>query len=433
MVFQDAEIGAQLRTLVENAIIALKMRNTMEYRLALEEIRKYSFSTSSKEKSPEEELARSNLDALAEPIDHLEKELRESRSALILELLKKLAESGLRVEDGDATQLFSGLVGRFEFSEYEMRQLPLAYYALVELAHHPNLAERQRNEILWRIQAQFEYLRENSRHVLVPVILDMYQIALGPVDAIPIPSGDIRHGMAAIVAIVSKHGRSIFQSATPDQLKVLAGYEYGIRKHIVEIAGLSSVDEITDGKELIVADASDSTIQILRNLSNVLEELVSIREKYEQYLHIEAVKVSPHIYYPWLLDQFNPFWQKMHWEVGPGNLPSRDISELFRVLKDHVQHKLVYKRTEEYTEAFDAISEGHIDTLLLEGYQRMVVPHDIKDNGTVWREGLSFMHLAVAYMPPTLLARIVAKYPDTAFANYLASEHARWNKEDDIQ
>ncbi len=170
----------------------------------------------------------------------------------------------------------------------------------------------------------------------------------------------------------------------------------------------------------------------MRNLGDVMRELKSVGENYERYLRIEAVKVYPHVYYPWLIEQFVPFWQKMQWEVGEGNRPSRDISELYRVLEDHVKSKLVLRKPEEYAEDFDAIEEGHVDTLIREGYQRMIVPHDIKYNGTVWREGMSFMHAAVAYMPPTLLEQIRAKYPNTPFAEYLEKEHERWNKEEDI-
>jgi hypothetical protein len=136
------------------------------------------------------------------------------------------------------------------------------------------------------------------------------------------------------------------------------------------------------------------------------------------------------VYYPWLLEKLTPFWQKMQWEVGPGNRPSRDISELYRVLEEHIQGRLVLRNPDEYPDNFDVLEEGHIDSLLKEGYERMVVPNDIKYNKTVWQNGLTFMHYAVAYMPESVVQQIKTKYPNSKFAEYIEKERERWNKEE---
>lgn len=151
-----------------------------------------------------------------------------------------------------------------------------------------------------------------------------------------------------------------------------------------------------------------------------------------EFLLIEAVKVQPSEYYTWLLGKLVPFWQKMQWEVGPGNRPSRDISQLHRTIADYIQNRFAIQ--DEYPTDFDVIEDGHLDTFLHEMYKQMVVPHDIKYNGTVWREGLTFMHQAVAYMPESVMRQIQEKYPDSKFARYVENERARWNgpKEDGV-
>lgn len=58
----------------------------------------------------------------------------------------------------------------------------------------------------------------------------------------------------------------------------------------------------------------------------------------------------------------------------------------------------------------------------------MVVPHDIKYKSTVWREGLTFMHQAAAYIPESVMKQIQENYPNSDFADYVEKERARWNE-----
>lgn len=428
-VFRDSAIGEQLRGFVETRIEAIKMRSTPEVFLAAAGLRKFDLLLGDK-KSPEEVEARRHFDQLVRPANQLIEAQRQAKNQLLLRLLGQLAGSGTLGQSSEAVGLFAGFVKRVEFSDYHMRELPAEYQTLMELVNNPGLTERQRNDILWQMQNQFEYVESEAAHLLVPVILDMYQVALGPVDAVRLPTRDTAHGLAAATHIVRNHGHEMFKSASQEQLETLANYGRAIRAHAVSIAtgAMLTNGEIDADRADLLAWQKESLI----NLRNAMRELQSIKEHYEKYLRAEAVKVYPHVYYPWLLEQFVPFWQKMQWEVEPGNEPSHDINELYRVLEDHVQNKLVFRKPEEYTEDFDTLEEGHVDSLLKECYERMVVPHDIKYNTTVWQNGLSFMHAAVAYMPPVLLERIKAKYPNTPFVEYLEKEHERRNKEEDI-
>ena len=428
-VFGDESIGARFRELAATERQAIHMRNIPDVLLALRELGNYGHG-----KSPEEAEARRRFEELVRPADQLGEGQKQAKNQLVLDLLGQLTDSGVLAQGGEAAGLFAGLVKRVEFSDYHMHALPVAYHALIELANNPNVTERQRNDILWQMQNQFEYIGSEAVHLLVPVVLDMHQVALGPVDAVRLPTKDTDYGLAAASSIVGKHGHEMFKSASQEQLETLANYGKAIRAHAERIAtGAMLEDGEIDDAALDMARMQEWQKETMGNLRDVMRELQSIGEHYERYLRIEAVKVYPHVYYPWLLEQMVPFWQKMQWEVGPGNRPSRDIHELYRVLEDYIKNRLVIRKPEEYTEDFDAVDEGHVDSLIREGYERMVVPHDIKYNTTVWQDGLSFMHAAVAYMPPALLERIKAKYPNTGFAEYLEKEHARWNKEEDIR
>lgn len=309
-----------------------------------------------------------------------------------------------------------------------MTELPQEYHAFINLAEQQNVPENQKNATLWRIQNQFEYVDSKSEHLLVPVVMDTMQVALGPVDAVRMPTSETSHGLSAVTSIVRKYDSEMFKSASEDDLNTLAGYATGIVERANQI-GLGKM-LTARGDEPDLAEVQEAQKETLRNLQRVFEDLQDIAEYYEKYQRVELVKVYSHVYYPWLLEKFVPFWRKMQWEVGEGNRPSRDIQALYRVLEDHVRNRLVLRKPEEYTEDFDAIGEGNIDTLIKAGYDRMIVPHDIKYNGTVWREGMSFMHAATAYMPEALLEQMRGKYPNSDFVKYLEKERARWQEED---
>jgi hypothetical protein len=379
-----------------------------------------------------EDKAREQYNLAKKPAEELSEALVRERNQFLLGQLNQFAESGVLLHNTEESKLFSAYVNRIELGSYDMGELPEEYHYLVNLASNPQLTEHQKGTILWHMYEKFKFVGEKGRRLLVPVILDMYQITLGPVDSVCMPTSETRHMLAAATSIVHEHGHSMFKSASQEQLQTLGMYSMGVRQHAERVASGALIEEEVQAKSI---DADDVGWQksTMRNLEEVMEEMASVAENYERYLTVEAAKVYPHLYYPLILQRLAPFWQKMQWEMGPGQRPSGEISALYRVLDSYIKNRLVIKDPEEYTEDFDVMEEGRIDGLLKECYERMVVPHDIKYNGTVWREGLSFVNNAITLMPPVLLERIKAKYPNSGFADYLEREHARWNKEEDIQ
>lgn len=430
IVFGSETIGMQLRAFAEQGIQAYEIHNSPEVLKAQLGLRKFDLSFE-RDKNPEEVRARRALDELVRPANQLLEGQRRTKNQLLFNLLGQFVQSGaLRSQNRDAAWFFKGLVQRIDFKDYKMSKLPEEYHSLIVLGNNPDVLIPQKNNILWHMHEQFEYVESEAAYLLIPVIMDMYQVALGPVDAIRLPEKETSHGLSAASAIVRKHGHGMFKAASQDQLQTLARYAMGIRDHAERIATGALLN---DGEsDIDMSNLQDWQKETIGHLRNVMRDLKEVEAHYEQYLHIEEVKVFPHVYYPWLLQQLTPFWQKMQWEVGPGNRPSFDIRGLYDALENHIRNRLVIRKPEGYPEDFDILEEGHLDTLLLECYNRMVVPHDIKYNTTVWQEGLTFMLRAVSHMPPSVMEGIKAKYPNSEFANYLEAEYKRWNETEDI-
>lgn len=430
--FGDELTGDRLQALADMKYQAEAILNSPAVQLAYRAVRKFVYSLSDEEKSEEQIEAKAGLSRAREPVENLENQKRRQLNQFLLEQLRDLVRQN--GQEGDATdpRLFSGFVSRLKFNAYHMTALPSEYHELVTLAKDQAVSLDQRSTIAWHIYEQFQYIDSSAQHLMLEVLPELFEVLLGPVDAVPIPEAGVDHALAAVTQIVHKHGKRIFQSATQQQLETLGQYEVQLRMHAERVAAGGLINEPeAEGLSQSLGEVGEWQKDTLRVLEGVIREIQTIGTYYAEYLHIEAVKVSPHIYYPWMLEQLEPLFRKLGWEVAPGNRPSRAIVELNQVLENIVKHSLVIKPADEYDEDFDPIEEGHLDTLLLEGYSRMVVPHDIQYNGTVWREGLGFMYLAVAFMPPALLERIIAKYPNTKFGEYLRNVHDRWNKDSD--
>lgn len=424
-IFRNDAIGKRLQEFTEAKIQADQIRHDPETLRAQEQLRKYGFSTN--DNDPKRRQDQEAFNRLIKPAETLEENLRMAKNQLLLNLLVQIAGPDNRRGDRDVNNAFHGLLQRMNFSLHG-RELPQEYHQLIDLAGFPTLSDSQKSDILWHFQEQFQYIPTDTAHILVPVILDMYQIALGPVDAIRLPANET-YGLGAITSLIRKHGHELFKAASPEQVQTLARYKDAIGAQIKQLVAGAL---LTDGRldDIDMEDLNDWQKKTLRSYRHVIGELNIIEGYYERYLRVEAAKVSPSIYYPLVLEQFAPFWQKMQWEVGPGNRPTPEVRALYEVLEDHVRNKLVVSG--DYPETFDAVEDGHLDTLLKEGYERMVVPHDIKYNGTVWREGLSFMSQAVSLMPESVLAQMIAKYPNTPFAKWLESEHKRWSDDREL-
>lgn len=225
--------------------------------------------------------------------------------------------------------------------------------------------------------------------------------------------------MAALKQLVSQS--PVFSYASDDELLMFTQYKSALKDLALRMTAL----RIGTGNVLSDYDGDNfNENSPLLALKNLLHEFKGIEEAYEQYLHLEDVKCMPNVYYTWMLKQLSVFWQKMKWEVAPGNRPSRKIQTLYDILTHHMDSLPVYH--EELPEGFDVIEEGHLAALLIECYEHMIIPNDITYNGTVRREGLSFMHNSVVMMPKSVLEQIVSKYPHkTAFTDYIVRS---WEK-----
>ena len=428
-VFADPEVAGQLRDFASTLVRIDKIRKTPKVLLALAHWRKFSHAFDDKEKR-QNEAARSAYEKVLVPATQLSENLRQARNKFLLEYLNGLNQNGSEIlDDRGQRKVFSGLVKRVEISHYNMRELPEEYFALITLAETPELDARLKGDIVWHIAQKFEYVDDTAAGMMIPAVLDICRVMLGPVGNTVMPTAETDHGLAAAAFLVRKHGHSMFKKASSDQLETLETYSNTLKNLAVQVAA----DELLPEKsgERPAGNYAEWKKQTLDNIRNAAREFNEMSEYYKGYLHIEAVKVKPSIYYPWLLGKLAPFWQKMQWEVGPGNQPRSDIRHLFATLQDYIKNRLVI-REGDYPDRFNAIDEGQLDTFLLEMYRQMIVPHDIKYNTTVWQEGLSFMHYSVAYMPDTLLKEIVAKHRGSDFAAYLEREHKRWNREENV-
>lgn len=424
--FGDPSRGSQLAEFARIRQRVAELRGQPKVLQALAKVRKFGLGIG--EKSHKKEEARKNYSELTRLSDEMSEQLRRAKNEFLIGTIRRvIGGEVVGVEENSWNRLFSELVKRVEIGDYEMASLPEEYYALMDIARSPGLSDENKAEIAWHIAQQFEYVRSESAHSMVQVMVDLYGVMLGSPDNVSIPNRNTSHGLAAATHLARKHGRAMFKSASMEDLKLLDSYADGIRQHARRVANGELLPEHTDEK----VDASgfqEWQRNKLQEFKYSMGELASVAEFYNEYLHLEAVKVRPDIYYSWLLQQLAPFWQKMQWEVGPGNRPTRQIQQLYRTMEDYVSNRLDIR--EQYPENFDALKNGNLDTFLMEMYRQMVLDHDIKYNSTVWREGLNFMHMAVAYMPEVVVQQIESKYKGTAFAKYIRDEHDRWNKEE---
>lgn len=422
------DIGKQFRKIADERIRAHEICNTPEYLLALREVR--YINVFDEKLTANEKAKRERMNELRKPADELTKDHREVKNRILLDLLEQLSEPGVLGNLDGAKYLFKELVRRVKFGESKNSELPGEYHALMNLAKKPELPVSQRNDIFWQLQSQFEYVDSEKVNYLVPVVLDMYESALGPADEVRLPEKDTHFGLSAASQIVSRHGQNMFKKASRDQIRTLASYGKGLQEQADRIAAgaMHSNGEIDKS-----VDLNEQQKEKLENLGWVMRDLQRIGEYFKDFLRIEEVKVKPHVYYPWMLEQFVPFWQGMQWEVGPGNRPTSDMRNLYNALENQLKQmelKHAFRKEEEYTAAFDAINEGHVDTLLGVCYEKMVKIHDLGYNNTVWQKGLPFVSHAIAMMPPVLVEQIITRHAGTDFANYIEKEYERWNKDE---
>jgi hypothetical protein len=429
-IFGDRNIGRLFEKFASYRKQADEYGKRPEVLQALAKLSDFGFDEKEKQKQKQ---ARAAYDQKMSPATELYIRLRSEKNELITKLLADSASNGNKSVAGGA---FDDLVKRVEMYDYEMTELPKIYSTLLDISRNPNLPARQRNTIIWHIVESWKHLHEESQHILVPVIMDIYNLVLGPIDNVRMPDNETSIGIAAATTLV-RENRGIFKAAAPEQLQLLADYGMEIQRLAKMVASNEFLTGENSNVSIIIPtgqeqigesdDPQSWNKEKLFEIKCVARELNAIAESYNEYLHIEAVKVQPNVYYPWLLNQLVPFWRKMQWEVGEGNRPNGDITRLFKTLEEYIEQRLVIQ--DKYPDNFDVIREGHLGSFLEEMYRQMIVPHDIKYNGTVWDEGLKFMHYAVAYMPKVIVEQIKKIYPNTNFAIFLENEWFHWNKD----
>lgn len=425
-IFQDPSIGTTLREIAELRIQASQKWDTPQIRLARRNLGSYMTD------SPEEAEAKARLDELTAPAEALYEQAHIKLNNLLIGYLSNMADSGaLNGERNDTSYLFGELLKKVYIGDtYRMEALPEVYQDLTALAERADIPDAQKSTILWHVASRLEHGGSKIGKFLTPAIIDIYRIMLGPVGQLRLPTKETSSGLEA--ANVIARGTAVFKHASQDELLTLASYK-------VELASL--VGRINSGavpaETGIAEEGADEAFrdwqhQHMKNAANVVRKMSQLEELYTEYLHLEEVKVKPQVYYPWLLERFAPFWSKMQWAMDSGNEPKPNVSRLHAVLEDHVANLLVLQEGD-YAEDFDAVNEGHVDSLLLECYERMVLDHDIQYNNTVWQEGLPFLSYAVSMMPSRLVEQIRQAHPDDSrydrFLDYVEKTRARWNKE----
>lgn len=426
-VFESTEAGKQLQRFAEMQQRIGELQNQPNVREAWMELRKHSFHLG--DEDPAYTQARANYDAELQPATLLGEQLRTERNQFLLELLTTSLDSG----DGSVMSAFREIVGRIEISDYHMTVIPNEYYALTDLAQHPNITADQRNTILWHIAEQWKHLDGNSAHLLVPVVLEFYQIVLGDPENMVIPDRNTSHGLSAASHLVYEN-RGLFKSASPEQLQELAKYAAGMQRIAKMVAGNEFLTDGNQMHDIMIAEQTDEVNdpykwqkEKLREIQYCSDEIARVAEHYQQYLRIEAIKVQPNLFYPWMLEQLVPFWQKIQWEVSDGNRPSSMMRRLYEFLHNSIKNRLVINK-EEYPESFDCISEGHLDEFL-RGLYPFLDDHDLNYSNSVYHEGQSFRYSVIRMMPIQVAQQIIHQNPNDIVSKSLIAELKRREKE----
>jgi hypothetical protein len=424
-IFQDSSIGKILKEVAELRIEASQMLDNPQVRLARRELGRCMID------SPKQDEVRKKLDQLTAPSTELRNQAHNKLNQLFINYLNSMVDSDqLTNSRSDADRLFENFVKRIYIGDtLDMEQLPEIYEDLMSLAERPDLPDRNKSTILWHFAEKFKYASKKSGKFLTPVILDAYRIMLGSIGELRLPTPDTNHGLAAATFLARETG--LLKYANEDQLLILSRHKGELASLIQRVNAGMLAPETTAAESEEDEEFEEWQEQQMKNLADVARSMVQLENLYTEYLHLEEVKIKPNVYYPWLMKHLNPFWRKMQGEVGPGNSPQPNIINLHAALQEHISSLLVL-RDGDCPEDFHAVDEGHIDSFLLECFERMSLDHEIHNNPTVWREGLSFLHYATAMMPPVLIEQIREAHPDDQrydrFLEYVESEQERWQE-----
>lgn len=282
-IFGDPAVGAQLRDFAQIKARIDAERNRPDILKAFDERRRHSRGHFSGEKTAEHIAAEQRYESLTRGVDELSESLRRQKREFFLTQAERIVDiQGQRdLTDGEA-MMFTGLIKRTKLGEYHMRSLPAEYHRMMAMAKFGHLTERQQSTIAWQMYESFKYVDEEAAHMMVPVVLDIYEAALGPVDSVRFPSGETNHTLAAASQLVREHGSKMFQSASQEDLQTLATYADHIRDYAERIANHQFLPDgvLTAGQEA-VAGRADWRKDAMRNLADVARKLQAIDKHYK--------------------------------------------------------------------------------------------------------------------------------------------------------
>ncbi|MCB9821412.1 hypothetical protein H6798_02645 [Candidatus Nomurabacteria bacterium] len=360
--------------------------------------------------------------------------LRDKADAAMNEVLLTLIERLAFDPDSiNAENRIRSLIQKLRLgNSSDMEQLPDTYYMLMEFARDPRVTSSTRASILWRFAEHYKYAADGlAARQVTKIIIDGYHLMLGdPNLPLSVPDHGVSDGLYAINQLAS---HNVFKQADETQLLELSRYRFALLDLIQRFTGRQLTSGRLEDIDLSAekaAEAEDN--RTTYHIESVVRSFQKLEKQYEEFLYLEEVRRVPHVYYPWVLRQLVPFWQKMQWEVSPGNRPSYDITRLHKTIEDLISSRLVVEPGHEFDTSFDPMDDGHIDELLVACYEQMVVPHDIKNKQTVWTEGMSFMNLATTLMPVKLLERLKAKYGENhGLVKLVINEQKRFSQDEE--
>lgn len=202
---------------------------------------------------------------VAEHKMHSEEDIDEgSTDDAVLTVLREFSTSeSLPKED----ILFSELINKIK---YKGDRLPSFYYDMINFISGSVLSYEQRDQLLSEIYRQFEDM--GCVDVLVPVIFDILELSLGPVNNVRLPSSTTKSGLISVEVIVSDHVKGIHIPG--NSLNIFKSYINSIREYIKKVA--PEVLQQDGSIDPFISDISEDDKKTVLNLKDIIDHLQGI-------------------------------------------------------------------------------------------------------------------------------------------------------------
>ena len=431
-VFQSEAIGSQVKDIAKLRSRAKKLMLSEERLAALKDLRKipedYSYPP-----NPSEALvaARARLYAANEPATQAQAVAEQLTNSLLLSLLEVLVNSGQIMRYGETARLFEDLTKHVSFRLGKDGVVPSEITDLFNLARHRNLTDRQRSNVIWHVQGRLQYVPEELEPLLLPLLIEMYDLVLGPISITNLPTEDTDLAFGGVRALVEKHWSGMFPAASQEELQSLGQYRYKMMAlaEVVVSGSYQILDEFgTD--DLNLSELSEEKTKQLRHLQGIIEGLQRIEKKYVDFIQIEAVKTIPSVYYSWVLARLKVFYRELGYAVHPDNTPAQSVIELDADITEWIKNCAEFPAAgqQEYPDNFNAVEQGGLGKLIKICYESMELPYAIKHQDVVWRHGLPFITLVISYMPEVVYQQLLVEHQGTAFASWLTNTYLRLHR-----